>query len=106
MSPITFFLNYGRKGQLGRGTLAPETCPERIPALGGLNIIQIDCGKWHNVALTSEGDLFVWGWNKYGQLGLPCPDFEVVHFVFNIVLYQTPFIYFRDLKALKTRQQC
>jgi alpha-tubulin suppressor-like RCC1 family protein len=54
-----------------------ETIPERIPALGGLNIIQIDCGKWHNVALTSEGDLYVWGWNKYGQLGLPCPDFEV-----------------------------
>lgn len=68
----------GRKGQLGRGTLTSETIPERIPALGGLNIIQIDCGKWHNVALTSEGDLYVWGWNKYGQLGLPCPDFEVI----------------------------
>jgi alpha-tubulin suppressor-like RCC1 family protein len=71
------FDNCDRKGQLGRGTLTPETVPERIPALGGLNIIQIDCGKWHNVALTSEGDLYVWGWNKFGQLGLPCPDFEV-----------------------------
>lgn len=57
--------------------MTSETTPERIPALGGLNIIQIDCGKWHNVVLTSEGDIYVWGWNKYGQLGLPCPDLEV-----------------------------
>ncbi|CAB3361970.1 Hypothetical predicted protein [Cloeon dipterum] len=64
------------KGQLGRGTLQDEPLPERIPALGGLNIIQIACGKWHNVALTSEGDLYVWGWNKHGQLGLPCPDIK------------------------------
>jgi len=58
--------------------LKEELSPARIPALGGLDIIQVACGKWHNVALTKEGDLYVWGWNKYGQLGFPCPDFEVI----------------------------
>ncbi|XP_059474817.1 probable E3 ubiquitin-protein ligase HERC4 [Neocloeon triangulifer] len=64
------------KGQLGRGTLQEEDFPTRIPALGGLKIAQVECGKWHNVVLTEDGDLYVWGWNKHGQLGIPCPDFE------------------------------
>jgi len=29
----------------------------------------IACGGWHSCALTTTGDVYVWGWNKHGQLG-------------------------------------
>ena len=29
----------------------------------------IACGGWHSCALATTGDVYVWGWNKHGQLG-------------------------------------
>ena len=40
-----------------------------IPLNAGENIIQISLGYYHSVALTSEGRIFTWGYNYYGQLG-------------------------------------
>lgn len=34
---------------------------------------QVACGQQHTVALTTDSKVFVWGDNKYGQLGLD-PD--------------------------------
>ena len=39
-------------------------------ALGDKRIIQVACGDYHNLALTSTGELYSWGTNDYGQLGL------------------------------------
>ena len=30
---------------------------------------QIAAGYWHTVALRSDGTLWTWGWNRFGQLG-------------------------------------
>jgi len=44
--------------------------PRRIGALSGTFVIQVTCGDRFTAALTREGQLFSWGANDYGQLGV------------------------------------
>lgn len=60
------------RGQLGHGDVQSIDQPEEVEALGGVRIVQIAAGGWHSCALSEAGDLYVWGWNESGQLGLPC----------------------------------
>ena len=57
-----------RRGQLGLGTLETEQQPQIIEALSGMKIIDIACGAWHSAAVSSFGDVYLWGWNVNGQL--------------------------------------
>ncbi|XP_076831361.1 putative E3 ubiquitin-protein ligase HERC4 [Brachyhypopomus gauderio] len=41
-----------------------------IKGLCGKNVIQVSCGDQHSVALTKDGQLFTWGQNSSGQLGV------------------------------------
>lgn len=36
-----------------------------------IQIIDIATGGWHSAAISAFNDLYVWGWNVNGQLGLP-----------------------------------
>ncbi|XP_034829545.1 probable E3 ubiquitin-protein ligase HERC4 isoform X1 [Maniola hyperantus] len=58
-------------GQLGSnlGTHAQDK-PKIIKFLATKNVIQVDCGSYHSIALTNNGDLYAWGANTYGQCGL------------------------------------
>lgn len=58
------------RGQLGHGNLEDELESKQIIALAGIKIIKIAAGGWHSCALSIEGDLYIWGWNGNGQLGL------------------------------------
>jgi alpha-tubulin suppressor-like RCC1 family protein len=42
--------------------------------LNGLEIKQIACSDSHCLAITGDGDVFSWGRNQNGQLGLGCTD--------------------------------
>ncbi|XP_048439583.1 ultraviolet-B receptor UVR8-like isoform X6 [Pyrus x bretschneideri] len=59
-------------GQLGTGADEGETLPKILdsPGLGSKHAKVASCGARHSVILTEDGQLFSWGWNKYGQLGL------------------------------------
>ncbi|KAL3864634.1 hypothetical protein ACJMK2_006299 [Sinanodonta woodiana] len=62
----------GSRGQLGYGDLHVDrqTTPLSVETLSGLAVTGIAAGGWHSTAVTAEGDLYVWGWNESGQLGL------------------------------------
>ncbi|XP_050194573.1 LOW QUALITY PROTEIN: probable E3 ubiquitin-protein ligase HERC4 [Myiozetetes cayanensis] len=51
---------------------APANCSKLrlVKELGSLNIVQIACGGQHAMALSRGGELFTWGQNTHGQLGL------------------------------------
>lgn len=48
-------------------------------------MVQVNGGWRHTAAVTSEGHLYTWGWNRFGQLGLGhlddvCEPSEVTSF--------------------------
>lgn len=91
----------GRHGQLGHGDLESRREPRAVEALQGLAVAAAAAGGWHSAAVSGErggrgrplpgrareeapprrrltsppppdaGDLYLWGWNEAGQLGLP-----------------------------------
>jgi alpha-tubulin suppressor-like RCC1 family protein len=61
---------YNNFGQLGNGTIANQLTPVRCGSL--TDIVQVALGGMphHAYAVQSNGDLWVWGYNNAGQLGL------------------------------------
>lgn len=47
-----------------------ERTPRMVKALGTSMIVQIACGIEHSIALTNDGELYAWGSNTEGQLGI------------------------------------
>ncbi len=63
------------RGELGRGTHCTvpgiEWCGDGTPTrIDGLDsIVGIDAGFIHAAAVDSDGRVWMWGWNEFGQLG-------------------------------------
>uniref|UniRef100_UPI0037E84922 probable E3 ubiquitin-protein ligase HERC6 n=1 Tax=Semicossyphus pulcher TaxID=241346 RepID=UPI0037E84922 len=59
-------------GQLGMLPNQQHSChrPSRVPIPMPVPVIQVACGNVHSLALTKGGDVFTWGRNSHGQLGL------------------------------------
>lgn len=55
-------------GQLGNGTNTASSTPQLID-VPGVTFTKIACGSGHVMALSSDGQLYAWGLNDYGQLG-------------------------------------
>ncbi|KAL9041444.1 MAG: hypothetical protein Q9214_004108, partial [Letrouitia sp. 1 TL-2023] len=77
---------FGPGGRLGTGD--EETRFNFVSILGGglgvKKVIDIGLGQNHTVAVTSDGEVFSWGSNTYGQLGYNSPssnmrDEEPIH---------------------------
>lgn len=59
-------------GQLGNGTTTSSTTPVQVRIDGSTfltDIVAISTGFYHTVALRSDGSVWTWGYNTYGQLG-------------------------------------
>ncbi|XP_051786021.1 probable E3 ubiquitin-protein ligase HERC1 isoform X2 [Erpetoichthys calabaricus] len=63
---------FGQERLLGLpdSMLKSNSYPQRVPALESDFIDDIAVGSEHILALTSRGDVFAWGCNSEGQLGL------------------------------------
>jgi uncharacterized repeat protein (TIGR02543 family) len=59
-------------GQLGDGTYNDRLTPTliNVPNLqSGESMAHISAGSYHSLAVTTQGRVYAWGWNGYGQLG-------------------------------------
>jgi hypothetical protein len=69
-----FTCGYNEDGQLGFGNMTRYSAgiTNFVPgAVVGAKIpkfSRIFCGSYHSMALTGDGDLYLWGWNYFGQL--------------------------------------
>ncbi|KAL6498089.1 Ultraviolet-B receptor uvr8 [Orobanche gracilis] len=61
---------WSKYGQLGHGDFEDHLIPHKLEALRESRISQISGGWRHTMAVTSDGILYGWGWNKFGQVGV------------------------------------
>jgi alpha-tubulin suppressor-like RCC1 family protein len=59
---------YNNYGQLGDDTITHRSSPVQTVA-GGTNWKLVSCGQYHTAAIKTDGTLWGWGFNTYGQLG-------------------------------------
>jgi len=80
-----FGFGQNQGGQLGRGietTTWTEPRPVAVNTTGVLQgkiIIQISAGLVHSLVLSSDGQVFGFGQNNYGQLGIGTPSEKELH---------------------------
>jgi len=80
----------GTHCQLGHGEAKDEWSPRLVESLLGVGTLRkngtsggiahpnplspsglssVACGLWHTAAISDSGDLYTWGWGRFGQLG-------------------------------------
>ncbi|XP_050726265.1 secretion-regulating guanine nucleotide exchange factor-like [Eriocheir sinensis] len=67
-----FGAGWNASGQVGDGTQV-RAVPmfQLIRGLEGHHMVAVACGWAHSIALSQSGQVWVWGSNSHGQLGLP-----------------------------------
>ena len=60
----------GESNKLGVGDLNDREVPEAVGALADVPIVHVACGKYHTAAISADGEVFAWGLESSGQLGL------------------------------------
>jgi len=62
----------GKGGRLGIGDDQPQQCPLPKRVLGPLQrrkVVGVAAAENHSLCVTSQGDIYSWGSNRFGQLG-------------------------------------
>ncbi|KAH9717228.1 Ultraviolet-B receptor UVR8 [Citrus sinensis] len=54
----------------GLGTTEDSLVPQKLQAFEGVSIKMVAAGAEHSVAVAEDGELYGWGWGRYGNLGL------------------------------------
>ncbi|WIA13861.1 hypothetical protein OEZ85_002434 [Tetradesmus obliquus] len=57
-------------GQLGNGSTIYSTTPVEVVDLEEVAVADIAAGGWHSMALSADGQIYVWGRGEYGRLGI------------------------------------
>ncbi|KAK7810385.1 hypothetical protein U0070_022148 [Myodes glareolus] len=65
-----FTWGHNAYSQLGNGTATHGLLPCHISTnLSNKQVIEVACGSYHSLVLTSDGEVFAWGYNNSGQVG-------------------------------------
>jgi alpha-tubulin suppressor-like RCC1 family protein len=70
MSGDVYTWGGNRKGQLGDGQLTSCFTPTIVPQLRHRPVVSVACGESHSMVMTVGGNVYSWGDNSCGQLGL------------------------------------
>lgn len=67
-------------GQLGNDSTANFVYPQPVYPLADQDILEVEVGKQHSLALTLSGNVYAWGYHQSGQLGIGVLDdfFQVI----------------------------
>lgn len=80
------------------------TCHGKCTFGQGQEVASVACGGEHSLATTSGGEVFAWGWGRYGNLGVgPQEDRHVPTQVQN-PLSTSPLFHFSALPRAKARR--
>lgn len=63
----------------GQGSTDDELSPTCVSSLLGIRIEGVAAGLWHTVCVSSDGDVYSFGGNQFGQLGTGCDQAEVIN---------------------------
>lgn len=75
-----FAFGSNRFGQLGGETPGGIRCsPRRVDELKQIPCIDVTAGAKHSVALSQRGEVYVWGDNSAGQLGISIRNSNSIH---------------------------
>eukprot|EP01084_Bolivina_argentea_P146667 256739_1 len=68
---MVYSFGRGREGQLGHGNTTKQTTPKVIQYFEQKNIkiVSCKCGSSHSAAISTKGELFMWGKGNDGELG-------------------------------------
>jgi hypothetical protein len=61
----------GTNYQLGTGNAHIQKLPCKVDTLHGSYIKTVAASKFHSVAVSSDGELYTWGFGRGGRLGHP-----------------------------------
>ena len=64
---------YNNHGQLGDGTIETRNVPTRVVSATD-DWVAVSAEEYHTLALKSDGTLWAWGDNEYGELGVDTGD--------------------------------
>jgi alpha-tubulin suppressor-like RCC1 family protein len=64
-----FVWGFGSGGRLGLGKLETKFTPTPVVFDRRIHITSVQLGHTHTIALSSDGIVYTWGSNEYGQLG-------------------------------------
>eukprot|EP00164_Ancoracysta_twista_P013323 GFYU01021229.1.p1 GENE.GFYU01021229.1~~GFYU01021229.1.p1 ORF type:complete len:563 (-),score=127.24 GFYU01021229.1:106-1794(-) len=68
---VIFKSSGGTNAGAGNGANNSDICWTPVPlAIPGKHVVHIVCGPKHNLALTNDGCVYVWGDSKFGKLGV------------------------------------
>ena len=56
-------------GQIGNGSTTSSTTPVQITLSAEETFRQVSAGQYHSMAIDVNGNLYAWGYNRYGQVG-------------------------------------
>ena len=66
---VLYAWGLGTDGQLGNGTTTSSSTPVQVSLPSGVVPVALAAGDDHSLALGSNGTLYAWGYNGFGQLG-------------------------------------